>query len=185
MAHPLAVSAAKADSSGSKESGQLTFVDNTADSLTGMITGKAQFRNAGNAFWPGDLVFLTVHIGVQHGVLEVPTSAVLTGQQGTYVYVVNTAKGTANTRTVTVSRAVGDSTIIASGLMVGEFVVIDGQSRLNPGSSVAIIRPGGDTSGVQLGQSGTGRASGQAGGEVAAPAARGGGGGRGAAGTKP
>lgn len=165
VAHPLPVSATKADSSGFKQNGQLTFVDNQADSLTGMIIGKAQFQNTGNLFWPGDLVFLTVHVGTQRGVLEVPSSAVLTGQQGTFVYVVNAAKGTANTRTVAVDRAVGDTTIIDRGLLVGELVVVDGQSRLNPGSRVAIIRPGGDTSGVRLGQRGRG-GSGQAGGEV-------------------
>ena len=167
VAHPLLVTAVKSDSSGFRENGQLTFVDNQADSLTGMILGKAQLQNRANSFWPGDLVFLTIHVGVQRGVLAVPTAAVLTGQQGTYVYVVNTAKGTANDRPVTVGRTIGDSTIIDRGVMVGELVIVDGQSRLNPGSKVAIIRPSGDSSGVRLGQTGRGGASAQAGGEVA------------------
>ena len=150
--HPLPVRATKADSGNTSETGTLSFLDNAVDSLTGTATGKAVVQNRGGHFWPGQLVSLGVDVGVQRGVLIVPATAVLNGQQGSYVYVVDPQKQTVQTRNVTVDRNVGDVTIIATGLREGEQVVIDGQSRLNPGSKISIVAPGRDTTqGVTVG----------------------------------
>jgi multidrug efflux system membrane fusion protein len=69
--------------------------------------------------------------------LTVPAPAVMTGQQGTYVYTIDTAN-TARQRPVQVARTVDSVAVIASGVKEGERVVVDGQSRLVPGSKVAI-----------------------------------------------
>ena len=143
--HPLSVVAAAGDSTPTSERGTLSFLDNAVDSLTGTVTGKAVFDNFGRRMWPGELVFLTVQLDVQHGVLAVPSDAVLTGQQGPYVYVVD-PKGTAQTRDVAPGIQVADMTVVTRGLTAGEQVVVDGQSRLNPGGRVAIMKGGGDTS---------------------------------------
>jgi multidrug efflux system membrane fusion protein len=62
---------------------------------------------------------------------------VLTGQQGTYVYTIDTASN-ARQRAVQISRTVDSVAVIATGLKEGEQVIVDGQSRLIPGSKVAI-----------------------------------------------
>lgn len=149
-AHPLTVTATKSDSGNATERGQLTFLDNAIDSLTGTVTGKAVLQNRANHFWPGQLVFLTVDVGVQRNALAVPSTAVLTGQQGAYVYVVDPQKQTTASRNITTSRTVGDMTLVASGLRDGEEVVTDGQSRLSPGSKVTIMAPAGDTAGTYM-----------------------------------
>jgi multidrug efflux system membrane fusion protein len=141
---PLPVTATGSDSSDATEVGQLSFLDNAIDSLTGTVTGKARFPNLDRRLWPGELVFLTVQAGVQQGVIAVPTPAVLTGQQGSYVYVVDPRTRIAQTRPVTTTRAVGELTIVARGLVPGDRVVVDGQSRLNPGSRVSIVGAGAD-----------------------------------------
>ena len=166
--HPVTVRAAASDSgSMTNEVGQLGFLDNAIDSLTGTVTGKAQFANAGRRLWPGELVFLTVEIAVQRGVIAVPTEAVQTGQQGAYVYVVD-AKNAAVTRPVATGMQLSELTVITKGLNAGERVVIDGQSKLNPGSKVAIVGPGGDTASAQLGANGGATGSmGSASGEIA------------------
>ena len=138
----LPVTATSTDSGVMSESGELTFLDNAVDSLTGTVTGRARFANLSSHLWPGQLVFLSVQAGMQRNALTVPTPAVQTGQQGTYVYVVDQQKKTAQTRNVSTSRAVGDQTIVTMGLTAGEMVVTDGQSRLSPGSHVTIITPG-------------------------------------------
>jgi multidrug efflux system membrane fusion protein len=143
-AHPLAVKAVSSDSSEASDQGQLSFLDNAVDSLTGTVTGKASFPNTGRRLWPGELVFLSVQLDVQRGVLAVPSEAVQIGQQGPYVYVVD-QKQTAQTRPVTPGIQVGDLTVIQKGVAAGERVVIDGQSRLNPGARVAILGTGTDT----------------------------------------
>ncbi len=164
--HPVAVRATSGDSTPSNELGRLDFLDNAIDSLTGTVTGKARFDNADRRLWPGQLVFLTLEVSVERGVLAVPTDAVQTGQTGSFVYVVD-AKNTAQTRNVQTGLQVGDLTVIPKGLSPGERVVTDGQSRLNPGARVAIITTGGDTAAASLGSNAGQNTGNVAGGEVA------------------
>jgi len=167
--HPLTVIASSNDSSDVSEQGQLTFLDNAVDSLTGTVTGKANFANAGRRMWPGELVFLSVQLEVQRGVIAVPNEAVVTGQQGPYVYVVD-AKNTATIRQIATGMQVGDMTVVARGLAAGERVVIDGQSRLNPGARVSLMSTETDTGAARLGVGGeaAGGGAGAAGGDVTA-----------------
>ena len=172
--HPLPVTATVTDSTQASERGQLSFLDNAIDSLTGTVTGKANFPNAASHLWPGELIFLTIELDVQRNVLAVPNEAVLTGQQGSYVYVVD-AQNTARTRNVVTGIGVGDLTVVVKGLTDADRVVIDGQSRLNPGSRVALVGPGGDTAGRSLSTTGANGASGSAGGEITGVSSSGGG----------
>jgi hypothetical protein len=105
--------------------------------------------------WPGELIFLTIQLDVQRNVLAVPNEAILAGQQGSYVYVVD-AKNTAQTRNVVPSIVIGDLTVIAQGLTPSDRVVIDGQSRLNPGSHVTLLPALADTAGRSLSSTGNG-----------------------------
>jgi multidrug efflux system membrane fusion protein len=141
--HPLEVIAVSSDSAEATEHGELRFLNNEVDSLTGTVMGKATFQNLSRRLWPGELLFLTIQLAVNRGALAVPTAAVLTGQQGTYVYVVDSTN-TAQSRPITVAQEVDSLTVVPRGLTLGERVVIDGQSRLTPGGRVSVI--GGDTS---------------------------------------
>ncbi|HEY7234592.1 MAG TPA: efflux RND transporter periplasmic adaptor subunit [Gemmatimonadaceae bacterium] len=153
--HPLHVVATTADSGQVSERGELSFLDNAVDSLTGTVTGKARFPNLASRLWPGELIFLTIQLDVQRNVLAVPNEAILAGQQGSYVYVVD-AGNTAQTRNVVPSIVIGDMTVIAQGLTPSDRVVIDGQSRLTPGSHVTLLPPLADTSGRSLSSTGAG-----------------------------
>lgn len=124
-----------ADSMPLGESGLLTFIDNAVDSLTGTVTAKARFENAAHTLWPGEFVRVSVELGIQKDALVVPTVAVATGQNGAYVFVVDQQKN-AQVRPVVAGRTVGPYTVIDSGLVAGERVVTDGQSRLVAGVKV-------------------------------------------------
>ena len=126
-----------ADSGRVDETGMLTFLDNAVDSLTGSVTAKASFANQKNGLWPGEYVQVTVELEVQPDAIAVPTSAVLAGQQGSYVFVIGSDK-MAKVRPVTVGRAMGEVTTIDKGLTAGEQVVVDGQSRLTPNAKVDV-----------------------------------------------
>jgi membrane fusion protein, multidrug efflux system len=117
------------------EPGELGFLDNAVDSLTGTVTAKARFANQTSGLWPGEYVNVSVELEVQSDVTAVPTRAVLSGQTGNYVFVVR-ADNTAEVRPVTAGRAVGELTTIDKGLQAGEQVVVDGQSRLTPNARV-------------------------------------------------
>ncbi|MGH7952324.1 MAG: efflux RND transporter periplasmic adaptor subunit, partial [Limisphaerales bacterium] len=115
--------------------GKLAFIDNTVDPTTGTIVLKALFDNADHALWPGLFVAVRTQVGVDHGAIVVPSSAVQTGQDSAQVFVVK-PDHTVDLRAVTVTRTEDDSTLLASGVQAGETVVTDGQLRLVPGTRV-------------------------------------------------
>src|SRR5213592_2568292 len=123
------------DSASSVE-GVLSFVDNQVDSATGTVLLKARFPNRDGSLWPGEFVRITLVLGVQHDAVVVPSQAVMQGQQGTYVFVVNN-DGTAATQPVTVERTL-DSLSVIAGVPAGALVVTDGQLRLTPNAKVDI-----------------------------------------------
>jgi multidrug efflux system membrane fusion protein len=143
-AHPLLVRAASKDSSDAPALGQLSFLDNAIDSLTGNVTAKATFPNENSRLWPGELLFLDVQLDVRRHALAIPSPAVLLGQDSSYVYVVG-ANNVASPRTVLTGPEVNGMTVVDRGLQDGELVVVDGQSRLNPGTRVSVLRESGDT----------------------------------------
>jgi multidrug efflux system membrane fusion protein len=133
----LLVRATPSEGSGVPLQGTLAFVDNNVDSTTGTVLLKARFANPEGTMWPGQYMSVALQLYVDANALTLPAPAVLTGQQGTYVYTIDTA-GTAKQRPVQVARTVDSVAVIASGLTDGEQVIVDGQSRLVPGSKVAI-----------------------------------------------
>ncbi len=137
--HPLPVKAVANDTTNSTETGKLSLLDNSIDSLTGTVTGQAVLPNAHAVFWPGQLVALTIDAGTQKNAVAVRTEAVMTGQKGNYVFVVDPTGKTAAMRNVITGRALDTLTIVISGLAAGERVVVDGQSRLAPGAHVTIV----------------------------------------------
>ena len=133
----LLVKATPSEGSGVPLQGTLAFVDNNVDSTSGTVLLKARFANPEGTMWPGQYMSVALQLYVDANALTLPAPAVLTGQQGTYVYTIDTA-GTAKQRPVQVARTVDSVAVIASGLTDGERVIVDGQSRLVPGSKVAI-----------------------------------------------
>ena len=113
--HPLPVTAVSNDTINAREVGKLSLLDNAIDSLTGTVTGQAVFPNAHALFWPGQLVALTIDAGVQKNAVAVPSEALLTGQKGNYVFVVDAAGKTAAMRNIVTGRSVGALTVVVSG----------------------------------------------------------------------
>jgi len=140
-AAPVQVRVTTADSGKVPEPGQLAFLDNNVDSLTGTVTAKARFENQTDALWPGEYVQVSVELAVDSNATAVPSRAVMAGQDGNYVFVIGRAD-TAEVRNVSVGREVGTMTTIANGLTPGERVVVDGQSRLASGSKVSVKQAG-------------------------------------------
>jgi multidrug efflux system membrane fusion protein len=117
--------------------GGLSFIDNAVDTTTGTVTLKGTFPNPNGTLWAGQFVATSLRLYIEDSVLVLPTQAVVTGQTGTYVYVID-SEDVAQQRPVTVERAAGMISVIASGVSQGERVVTDGQSRVTPGAHVTI-----------------------------------------------
>jgi multidrug efflux system membrane fusion protein len=122
---------------GSASIGKIDFIDNAVDATTGTIKIKGTFPNDDRRLWPGQFVNVTVTLTTDHNVTVVPTAAVQSGQQGTFVYIVKPDK-TVELRPVTVTRTRGDESILRDGVRPGETIVTDGQLRLVPGTRVSI-----------------------------------------------
>lgn len=119
--------------------GKLTFMDNAVDLTTGTIKLKATFENEEHALWPGQFVDVQLNLTTQSNAIVIPSAALQSSQNGTFVYVVN-ADLTAQPQPVKVARTMGDTAVIATGLQAGQRVVTDGQLRIVPGGKVDIKR---------------------------------------------
>jgi multidrug efflux system membrane fusion protein len=117
-------------------SGKLAFVDNAVDVATGTIKLRGIFANEDRQLWPGQFVNAWVTLREEENALVVPTQALQTGPNGQYVYVVK-ADASAELRPVQVARTEGADTVLVGGLKPGETVVVDGASRIVPGSKVS------------------------------------------------
>jgi multidrug efflux system membrane fusion protein len=133
----LAVHVKPANGSDAAVKGYLTFIDNAVDSSTGTVTLKAEFGNETGSLWPGQFVETELVLTVEPAVLTVPAGAVVTGQEGTFVFIIR-SDNKAEKRPVKVNRIVGNNAVIDSGLQAGEKVVTDGQMRLVPEAAVEI-----------------------------------------------
>ena len=119
------------------EKGKLSFIENMVDSATGTIRMKALFDNPGTRLWPGQFVRAAIRLNASADSIVVPVTAVQTGQDGKFVYVVKPDM-TVESRPVVAGRSIERDVVIEKGLSGGESVVTTGQLRLVPGSRVQI-----------------------------------------------
>ncbi|HXW82793.1 MAG TPA: MdtA/MuxA family multidrug efflux RND transporter periplasmic adaptor subunit [Candidatus Binataceae bacterium] len=122
--------------------GTLLTTDNEIDTSTGTIKLKASFPNTDHALFPNQFVNAKLLVETLHNMVLVPTAAVQTNQLGSFVYVVQ-QNNTVDSRQVTIAGTQGDDTAVTSGVKNGEYVVVDGLDRLQPGSHVVIASAGG------------------------------------------
>ena len=135
---PLKVEAYSQDNTIKLDEGTLSFVDNQILQTTGSVRLKAEFPNPAHRLWPGELINIWLLLETRHNGLTVPAPAVLQGPQGAYVYVIN-PDDTVAVRPVKAMQVSGEQVLIGSGLSANEQVVVDGQSKLQPDSRVAIL----------------------------------------------
>lgn len=133
----LPVSAKPQDDSGPGEQGEITFIDNAVDTTTGTIKLKGTFPNKDLKLWPGQFLNVTLRLTTMPNAVTVPNEAVQNGQDGQFVYVVN-SDHKAEARPVTIGERIDQDLVIMTGLEAGEVVVTQGQLRLQPGSLVSI-----------------------------------------------
>jgi len=133
----LPASAIAPTDSGSPSTGRINFIDNAVDPTTGTIKVKGTFPNDDRRLWPGQFVNVTVTLTSDPSAIVVPTPAVQTGQQGTFVFIVQPDQ-TVDLRPVTVARIAGDDTVVQAGVAAGDTVVTDGHLRLVPGSRISV-----------------------------------------------
>lgn len=133
----MSVTAYDRSNTTSLEAGYLETIDNQIDTTTGTVKLRATFQNNGGMLFPNQFVNTRLLVDVVKDAVIVPTSAVLNGSMGAFVYVAK-PDNTVTVRAVKVGPVDGERTSIASGLEVGERVVIDGSDRLKEGAKITI-----------------------------------------------
>jgi membrane fusion protein (multidrug efflux system) len=126
--------------------GQLNFVNNTIAQNTDTITLRGTIPNPplpnlGPRLTIRELTdneFVTVLLeGVEPvEVLAIPRSAVLSDQQGEFVYVVG-ADNKAEQRRIQLGQSTSTVAAVTSGLSAGEKVIVEGLQKVRPGQAVA------------------------------------------------
>ena len=117
--------------------GALTNIDNQVDVATGTFKLRATFANANGALFPQQFVNVRLLVDTIKGAVLAPNAAIQLGAKGSFVYVVN-EDSSVSVRQVTTGPSDAQNTVVATGLAVGENVVIDGVDRLRDGAKVSV-----------------------------------------------
>lgn len=118
------------------DKGTFSTLDNQVDTATGTVRAKARFANAAGALFPNQFVNVQLLLRNVPAVV-VPVTAVRTGANGDFVYVINDDR-TVTLRKVRRGQATTGLIAIAEGLQVGERVVTEGGDRLQDGMAVQL-----------------------------------------------
>jgi membrane fusion protein, multidrug efflux system len=128
------------------QEGKIDYVEPTVSSTTDTVLMRARIANpptrAAQAGQPveralidGDFVTVSVQ-GIQPiTALGIPRKAILSDQQGNYIYVVGEDKKVEQRR-IQLGQSTPTTAVIAAGLKEGELVVVDGIQRVRPGLEV-------------------------------------------------
>ncbi len=125
--------------------GKLDFVNNTISANTDTITLRGTIPNppigpvvggaAVRELTDGEFVTVVLE-GVQPiAALTIPRAAVLSDQQGDYVYAVN-AENKVEKRRIQLGQSTPTTAVVMTGLKAGEMVVVDGVQKVRPGMTV-------------------------------------------------
>ena len=140
----LSVEAWNRDNSQKLASGTLLTMDNQIDNTTGTSKLKAVFDNTNFELFPNQFVNIRLLVDTLPSQTVVPTVAVQTGQQGSFVYVIDDHQ-IAHLRNVTLVKDQSGADMkdqsganIKTGVQVGERVAVDGADRLSDGSRVRV-----------------------------------------------
>jgi membrane fusion protein (multidrug efflux system) len=121
------------------ESGKSNFSACEIDPALGTQQLRAVFENAERSLLPGQFVRARVTTGTRDGVFVIPQTAVLSGDQGKFVYVAEkdaTGKVIAAIRPIQEGAWEGQNWVILEGLKAGDKVIADNLIKIRPGAAV-------------------------------------------------
>ncbi len=122
--------------------GELLTADNQIDTTTGTDKLKAVFSNVDQQLFPNQFVNIHLIMEQRPRALVVPSAAIQTGNQGTFVWTVHHDPSTDTDKVsmtaVKVALTEGQVTIVDSGVSPGDQVIIDGADRLHANSIVEV-----------------------------------------------
>jgi multidrug efflux system membrane fusion protein len=134
---PVRITTGQSADSARSTTGTLAFIDNMVDRSTGSVLLKARVENRDRMLWPGQFVSVALELNVDSDAITVPTQAVVTTANGSFVFVVDDSSRAVRTP-IRAGRTIGSIVKIDSGLSGGEQIVLEGQNRLSDGVKVQL-----------------------------------------------
>ncbi|HEX7328580.1 MAG TPA: efflux RND transporter periplasmic adaptor subunit [Casimicrobiaceae bacterium] len=135
-AHDIPVTLFLEDGSRYPAAGRLDFADVTVDPSTGSFLVRITVPNPGDLLLPGMYVRAEIAGGVRHDAILVPQQGVTRDPKGNASVMVVDADDKVAERPIKVSRAIGDSWLVDSGLAAGDRVIVEGLQKIRPGMKV-------------------------------------------------
>lgn len=129
--------------------GAVSDLDLAADPESHLIKGEALFPNPAGNLIPGVVVSFDVLTGDRRGILKIPVNCLMEREGSIHVFAVETREAgapIARLRPVQIGLRTSDEVEIVSGLTEGDRVVQFGQTLLEDGNPVKIIRERGGAS---------------------------------------
>ncbi|MBI4195749.1 MAG: efflux RND transporter periplasmic adaptor subunit [Betaproteobacteria bacterium] len=117
--------------------GKLVFIDNTITPQTGTVLLKTRVDNRNEVLWPGQFVNVGIVLKVEPEAVVVPEAAVQPGQEGSFVYLID-SESKVQVQPVKVSRQLGRDVVIAAGIRAGDQVITEIPQALQPGATVRL-----------------------------------------------
>ncbi len=138
-AQPPGVKLILEDGSEYPRQAQVTFVDNSVDRSSGTVHVRAVLPNKDAQLLPGQFIRAKVE-GIQlSNVMSVPRKAVMSGPQGSFVWVVG-EDSKAQQRPVQIGRGLGNNVIVTQGLQAGDRYIVEGVLKVfQPGTQVSAV----------------------------------------------
>jgi membrane fusion protein (multidrug efflux system) len=118
--------------------GHLNFFDLAIDEATGTTALRAEFPNPNRVLLPGQFARVRIEAGVRPRALLIPQRAVTVAPSGASVMVVG-AKNVVERRSVTLGELQAGAWVIASGLVPGDRVIVDGLQKVQAGQAVRVV----------------------------------------------
>jgi membrane fusion protein, multidrug efflux system len=131
----LPIQMALANEEGFPRTGQMNFLDNQLNPVSGTIRGRAVFRNPDGILTPGLFVRLRVAGNGSSKAVLIQDRAVGTDLDKKFVFVVG-PDNAVQYRPVQLGPVVDGLRIVRGGLQAGDLVVVNGLQRVRPGVTV-------------------------------------------------
>ena len=135
-----AVSLVLSDGTTYSQSGTISTVSGVIDPSTGSVQMRATFDNAQHILRSGGTGSILIPTHASDAIM-VPQSATFDVQDKKYVYVVNADKTVATREITVLPQNNGQTYVVASGLRVGERIVVDGVNQSKNGQKINPITP--------------------------------------------
>jgi membrane fusion protein (multidrug efflux system) len=127
------------DGSAYPQEGTLQFRDVTVEPTTGSFTVRIVVSNPRHLLLPGMFLRAVVQEGVMEQAILAPQQGVIRTPKGEPVAWVVDESGKVQQRPLALTRTLGASWLVASGLAAGDRVIVEGMLNVRPGATVKAV----------------------------------------------